>query len=111
MVDLRVDTGAIRRSQATFGDIRDRLESAVAGFESVSGSTVAQDELRRRLDELGSSWGVGIKKLGEFAAAAGTALGGVADAFDGVDDELARALEARPTSSPAPSSTHGPRAV
>lgn len=107
MVDLRVDTGAIRRSQTTFGDIRDRLESAVAGFESVSGGTVAQAELRSRLDELGSSWGVGIKKLGEFADAAATALGGVADAFDGVDDELARALEERPATSP----TQGPSAV
>ncbi|GEB94549.1 hypothetical protein [Microbacterium lacticum] len=48
MVDLRVDTGAIRRSQATFSDIRDRLESAMAGFDSVSGASVAQEELRRR---------------------------------------------------------------
>lgn len=90
-----MDTGAIRRSQATFSDIRDRLESAVAGFDSVSGASVAQEELRRRLDELGSSWGAGIKKLGEFAGSAGTALSGIADAFDRVDDELAQALEER----------------
>lgn len=96
MADLRVDTSAIRRSQTTFSDIRARLEGAVAGFDAVSGASVAQPELRRRLDELGSSWGVGIKKLGEYAASAATALGGVADAFDGVDDELASALENRP---------------
>lgn len=112
MVDLKVDTGAIRRSQATFGDIRDRLEDAVAGFASVSGGTVAQQDLRARLDELGSSWGVGIKKLGEYAEAAATALSGVADAFDGVDDELARALEERPTEgASAPTATPGPSAV
>ena len=101
MVDLTVDTNAIRRSQETFTDIRDRLEDAVAGFDTVSGATVAQAELRSRLDELGSSWGVGSKKLGEYADAAASALGGVADAFDGVDDELARALEERPTAAPA----------
>lgn len=113
MVDLRVDTGAIRRSQATFGDIRDRLEAAVAGFDSVSGSTVAQEQLRQRLDELGSSWGVGIKKLGEFAEAAAGALSGIADAFDSVDDELALALEERPTaeSAPGPHAQNGPAAV
>lgn len=97
MADLRVDTGALRGSQATFGDIRDRLESAVAGFSSVSGSTVAQAELRSRLDDLGSSWGVGIKKLSEYANAAAGALAGVADAFDSADDGLATALEDRPT--------------
>lgn len=107
MVDLRVDTGAIRGSQATFADIRTRLESAVSGFSSVSGAGVAQDELRQRLDELGGSWGIGIKKLGEFANAAAEALAGVADAFDTADDELARALEDRPTE-PA---TKGPTAV
>jgi len=108
VADLRVDTGAIRRSQTTFSDIRTRLEDAVAGFGSVSGASVAQQELRNRLDELGSSWGVGIKKLGEFAESAATALSGVADAFDGVDDELASALEDRPTASPA---QNGPTAV
>jgi hypothetical protein len=100
MADLRVDTGAIRRTQATFSDIRTRLEDAVAGFDSVSGASVAQPELRQRLDELGSSWGVGIKKLGEFAESAATALSGIADTFDGVDEELAAALENRPTAAP-----------
>jgi len=95
MSDLRVDTDAVRRSQATFGDIRSRLEAAVAGFSAVSGATVAQEQLRARLDELGSSWGVGIKKLSEYAESAATALGGVADAFEGSDDELAKALEER----------------
>lgn len=102
MVDLRVDTDAIRRSQTTFSDIRGLLEAAVAGFDAVSGDTVAQRELRERLDELGSSWGVGIKKLGEFAEAAAAALSGVAEAFDGVDDELASALEDHPAPSGAP---------
>lgn len=97
MADLRVDTAAIRGSQTTFGDIRDRLESAVAGFSSVSGSSVAQADLRSRLDELGGSWGVGIKKLSEYADAAAGALAGVADAFDSADDGLASALEDRPT--------------
>lgn len=101
MVDLKVDTEAIRRSQATFSDIRGRLEAAVAGFGSVSGASVAQPELRDRLDELGSSWGVGIKKLGEYAESAATALSGVADAFDAADDELARALEERGAAAPA----------
>ena len=96
-MDLRVDTSAIRRSQTTFADIRDRLEDAVAGFSSVSGASVAHAELRRRLDELGSSWGVGISKLSDFAEAAAGALSGVADAFETADDELARALEERPT--------------
>ena len=65
MPDLRVDTDAITRSKETFSDIRARLEAAVAGFDSVSGASVAQEQLRHRLDELGSSWGVGMKKLGE----------------------------------------------
>ncbi|PZU44743.1 MAG: hypothetical protein DI566_11655 [Microbacterium sp.] len=91
-----MDTGAIRRSQATFSDIRDRLEAAVAGFDSVSGASVAQKDLRDRLDELGSSWGVGIKKLGTYAESAAEALSGVADAFESTDEELATALEERP---------------
>ena len=41
MVDLRVDTGAIRRSQETFSDIRDRLDA----FDSVD------DELAQALEE------------------------------------------------------------
>lgn len=41
MVDLRVDTGAIRRSQATFSDIRDRLDA----FDRVD------DELAQALEE------------------------------------------------------------
>lgn len=110
MADLRVDTGAVRRSQTTFSDIRTRLEDAVAGFGSVSGASVAQPELRQRLDELGSSWGVGIKKLGQYAEAAATALGGVADAFDGVDEELAAALEERAAQA-SPAATQGPSAV
>lgn len=48
------------------------------------------------LDELGSSWGVGIKKLGTYAASAAEALSGVADAFESTDEELATALEERP---------------
>lgn len=116
MPDLTVDTDAIRRSHATFADIRTRLESAVAGFDSVSGASVAQEELRQRLDELGSSWGVGLKKLSDYADSAAQALSGVADAFDAVDDELASALEDRPTApaNPAPASpspTSGPTIV
>ncbi len=101
MADLKVDTQAITRSQETFSDIRTRLEAAVAGFGSVSGASVAQEQLRQRLDELGSSWGVGIKKLGEYAEAAATALSGVADAFAAVDDELAKALEERASAASA----------
>ncbi|MFT4214130.1 MAG: hypothetical protein QM622_05065 [Microbacterium sp.] len=37
--------------------------------------------------------GVGIKKLGAFAESAATALSGIADAFESVDNELASALE------------------
>lgn len=53
MVDLKVDTEAIRRGQSTFGDIRDRLESAVSGFPSVSGSSVAHPQLRDRAERRG----------------------------------------------------------
>ena len=109
MPDLRVDTDAITRSKETFSDIRARLEAAVAGFDSVSGASVAQDQLRHRLDELGSSWGVGIKKLGEYAEAAASALSGVADAFTSADDELAKALEERAAGASASTSggAHG----
>lgn len=108
MPDLRVDTDPITRSKETFSDIRARLEAAVAGFDSVSGASVAQEQLRHRLDELGSSWGVGIKKLGEYAEAAAAALSGVADAFTSAD-ELAKALEERAAGASASTSggAHG----
>lgn len=51
MSDLRVGIDAVRRNPATSGDIRARLEAAVAEFGSVSGATVAQEQLRDRLDE------------------------------------------------------------
>ena len=64
---------------------------------------------KQRLDELGSSWGVGIKKLGEYAEAAAGALSGVADAFTSADDELAKALEERAAGASASTSggAHG----
>ncbi|MCR2799781.1 MULTISPECIES: hypothetical protein [unclassified Microbacterium] len=97
MPDLRVDTEALRRTQATLSDIGQRLEAATSGFASISGASVAHADLRSRLDELGSSWGIGLKKLGEYAGGAATALNGVADAFEGTDDALADALSTPPS--------------
>lgn len=101
MPDLRVDTDALRRTQSTLSDIGVRLEAATSGFTSVSGASVAHADLRARLDDLGSSWGIGLKKLGEYASEAAKALSGVADAFEGTDDELADAFEQSPAPTPA----------
>ena len=102
MPDLRIDTDALRRTESTLADIGRRLEGATAGFTSVSGASVAHADLRSRLDDLGSSWGIGLKKLGDYATEAATALAGVADSFEGADNELADALAQARTQSPDP---------
>ena len=102
MPSLRVDTDALRRNQTTLSEIGRTLESATADLDDVSGASVAQSDLRGRLEDLGGSWGIGLKKLGGFAGEAALALSGVADAFENADTELARGL----TRTPAPAS-HG----
>lgn len=107
MPSLRVDTDALRRNQTTLAEIGRTLESATADLDDVSGASVAQSDLRARIEDLGGSWGIGLKKLGGFAGEAAQALAGVADAFEHTDTELARGIAKQP----GPGSPGSERAV
>lgn len=106
MPDLIIDTDAIRRSRTVMVHISDKFHAATAGFTSVSGDSVAQADLRAQLDDLGSAWGIGLKKLGEYAGDAGRALGGVADACEHTDRQLADAVTVPQVQTPVQTQAH-----
>ncbi|MDE0547484.1 hypothetical protein [Microbacterium sp. C7(2022)] len=92
MPDVSIDYAAIAASKTAYKNMRSMLEGATRSLSDVSGSAVAQSDLRGKLEDLHGSWGRGAKKLAEYAEDAGAGLEGILEAFQGLDSELGASM-------------------
>ncbi|MGZ0711558.1 hypothetical protein ACWPKO_24830 (plasmid) [Coraliomargarita sp. W4R53] len=92
MPDVSIDFSAMAASKTAYKNMHTMLDSATSALSKVSGSAVAQDDLRGRLEDLHGSWGGGMKKLARYAEDAGVGLEGIMDAFKGLDTELGASM-------------------
>lgn len=95
MPDVRLDFDVLETTRRTLSDIGDVLTSATDAVSDVPSAAVAQSDLRDRLHEMGDFWGNSLRKLSEFATEAGTGLGGIVDAFRGLDEQIADSMDSK----------------
>ncbi len=61
-------------------------------METVDGVSMGVAELALRMSDFGHEWSYGIKQISKFSSAAVKALDKIEEAFDGLDERVAKAL-------------------
>jgi hypothetical protein len=92
MTYLRIDFAAMAASRQAYSNMRSMLEGATGALSDGAGSTVKQEYLPRRLEDLHGSWGGGVDRLARYAEDAGAGLEGILEAFQGLDTELGKSM-------------------
>jgi hypothetical protein len=90
--DVYIDGEVLARVHRNLTGIRDLMERPARQMQDVDGWVMGAPALVRRMDEFGSEWAYGIRKLASFAGDAASALDRVEQAFDDADASLAQAL-------------------
>jgi hypothetical protein len=82
----------LRRTRSSLTRITELLDEPCRAMRNLPSQAASNDDLRSKLDEFGSEWEYGIKKLGEFAGAGADALTTIERTFDELEEELVQAF-------------------
>ncbi|MGW6026445.1 hypothetical protein [Streptomyces sp. NPDC055099] len=92
MSDLYIDGEMLERVRENLKHIGGLLEKPAKAMDQVDAKAMGVPELEKRMDTFGDEWTYGVGQLKKFSTNASKALGKIEKAFDGLDDELAKAL-------------------
>ncbi|MFJ6689628.1 MULTISPECIES: hypothetical protein [Streptomyces] len=91
MSDLTADYEVLNRVRHNLDHIAELMKKPGREMKEITGSAMGVPELARRMDDFGDEWSYGIKQLTKFSEKASKALLTVKEAFEKLDDELAKA--------------------
>jgi hypothetical protein len=86
--DLYIDGDALDRTKTNVENIEGLLSGPCRAMRDLPAEAAGNETLASKLRGFGDEWDYGMGKLGEFSGACSQALGGIRDAFDGLEDEL-----------------------
>ncbi|MFB7929107.1 hypothetical protein ACFC4C_08350 [Streptomyces sp. NPDC056039] len=92
MSDLYIDGEMLQRVRENLKHIGGLLEKPAKAMDQVDSKAMGASELEKRMDEFGDEWKYGVGQLKKFSKGAVKALDKIEKAFDGLDEELAKAL-------------------
>jgi hypothetical protein len=90
--DLYIDGEMLRRVRENLAHIGSLLEKPSKAMDQVDAKAMGATKLEKRMDSFGDEWKYGVGQLKKFSKNAVKALDKIEKAFDGLDEELAKAL-------------------
>ena len=92
MTDFSVDTEALRRGAARWGEIAETVEEVKLKLDSLAPSTYGHDYLVTNATNMQTKWVDGLRIVGERSDGTTTALRDSADEYDTADEGSAADL-------------------